>query len=257
MQCYGLIGYPLSHSFSKRFFMNHFKDETSLSYENFELENISLLPEMLTSHPDLKGFNVTAPYKEMILPYLDEIDTETLEVGAVNTVVRQVPTIPSPTAEPHLIGYNTDIFGFEQLLDHATHDTSQKSLSALVLGTGGASKAICYVLKKKGIPFSRVSRYRDKADYIYTDISKSILYNHNIIINTTPLGTYPNLNTYPLLPYEAIGKDYILIDLVYNPTETVFLRQGREHGAATYNGQHMLEQQALKAYEIWGLPSKA
>ena len=249
MQRYGLIGFPLSHSFSKQFFTEHFGNHVDLTYELMELESITLLPTLLSKYPDLCGFNVTAPYKETILPFLDALDDEAKEVTAVNTV----KIITTPSSLPQLIGYNTDIYGFEMLLNQSLESASDIKRKALVLGTGGASKAICHVLRKKGIEYLKVSRDPNKGDITYTELSNNILYNYPIIINATPLGTYPNIESYPMLPYEGLGENHLLIDLVYNPVETTFLRMGRERGTRTFNGQFMLEQQALKAYEIWGI----
>ncbi|SHJ05753.1 shikimate dehydrogenase [Tangfeifania diversioriginum] len=245
MKKYGLIGYPLTHSFSKRFFTEKFeKEEINATYENFEIESISWFPEIIKNNPGLIGLNVTIPYKEKVIPFLDELDEAAEKVGAVNTVRinRSKDTI-------FLKGYNTDTFGFEASLKPLLKAHHTK---ALILGTGGASKAIKFVLNKLDISFISASIEELKKNEIrYEDIDQRMLEERLLIINATPLGTYPKTETFPPIPYEYISEKHLLFDLVYNPEETQFMKKGKEKGAAVKNGYEMLLQQALKSYEIW------
>ena len=245
MDKYGLIGYPLTHSFSKRFFSEKFRREKlDSSYENFEIPDITLFPEVLEQNPDLKGINVTIPYKEQVIPFLDELDSAAKEVGAVNTIkpIRKQNKIS-------LKGFNTDIWGFETSLKPLLKEYHKK---ALILGTGGASKAIKYVLKKLHINFISASIEELKENEIpYNEIDKSIIADRLLIINATPLGTYPNTENCPDIPYKFLTEKHLLFDLVYNPEFTKFMKRGRDRGASVKNGLEMLLQQALKSYEIW------
>jgi len=245
MNRYGLTGYPLTHSFSKRFFTEKFERENiDATYENFEIPEISLFPEVLKNNPDLKGLNVTIPYKEQVIPYLNELDSAAKEVGAVNTV-----KIIRTGNEVYLKGYNTDIRGFEISLKPLLKEHHKK---ALILGTGGASKAIKYVLKKLQIDYISASIEELKENEIsYGEINKQMMAERLLIINATPLGTYPNTENCPDIPYEYITKDHLLFDLVYNPEFTKFMRKGKERGAEVKNGLEMLLQQALESYKIW------
>ncbi len=245
MKTFGLIGASLSHSFSKSYFENKFKSlGVAYKYENFELKDIDGLIELIKNHSDLAGLNVTIPYKEQVIRYLDEIETGAQFIGAVNTI-----KIERQKEDIKLIGYNTDAFGFEVALKPHLQKEHKK---ALVLGTGGAKKAIEYVLKRLGIGVIEVSRNPLKSIQVsYGMLSKRLIEESLLIINTTPLGMYPNVNEYPDIPYEYIGEEHILFDLIYNPEETVFLKKGKEKGAICINGQLMLEQQAEKAWEIW------
>lgn len=236
LQRYGLIGHPLGHSFSKTYFTEKFEREgIDACYENFDLKDLNLLSSLLQQHPDLCGFNVTIPYKEAILPYLDELDPAAREVGAVNTV--------KVLNNRRLIGYNTDIIGINSSLSNPH--------SALLLGTGGASKAVQYVLRKHHIPYHLVSRNPEKSDLTYQNLTPEIIQSHLLIINATPVGMAPHCEEAPLIPYEAITQKHILFDLIYNPEETLFLRYGREQGAKTINGLTMLHAQAEASWEIW------
>ena len=240
MNLFLLIGHPLGHSFSKAYFTEKFeKDGIDACYENYDLESIERLPQLIGQFPDLCGFNVTIPYKESIIPYLDELDSVAAEVGAVNTV----KVLP----DGRLKGYNTDVIGLEATLNIIKHVTT----SALVLGTGGASKAVQYALRRNSIPFHVVSRNPQKGDLTYHDITPEIIKEHLIIINATPVGMAPNINNAPDLPYEALTSQHTLFDLIYNPAETLFLKHGREHGATTINGITMLHSQAEASWEIW------
>lgn len=239
---YGLIGYPLSHSFSKGYFSEKFQKENILhsKYELFPLENINQFPELLSSQSDLVGLNVTIPYKEQVIPYLDELDEAAAEIGAVNTItVRKGKTK----------GFNSDVYGFEMSFRKKLQPYHRK---ALVLGTGGASKAVIYALKKMGIPYQYVSRNAGEGILSYQDVSTETLGEYNIIINTSPLGMYPKTEGIPYLPYEALTSQHYLYDLVYNPAVTAFLAKGVSASATTENGLDMLYLQAEKAWEIWG-----
>ncbi|MFN5136444.1 MAG: shikimate dehydrogenase family protein [Chitinophagaceae bacterium] len=238
---YGLIGYPLSHSFSKKYFTEKFLREgiENCVYELFPIEKIDLFPSLIESQPQLRGLNVTIPYKEQVLLYLDELSDAVKEIGACNCIA---------FTNGKLIGYNTDVIGFEQSLlpllkPHHTH--------ALVLGTGGAAKAVCWVLNKLKIDFKIVSR-SSGTDYLsYHDLNANIISNYPIIINTTPLGMQPNVNSKPSLPYESITNKHLCYDLVYNPPLTSFLKTAEGQGAIIKNGLQMLELQAEAAWEIW------
>ncbi len=245
MNKYGLIGYPLTHSFSKRFFTEKFEKEGLPStYENFEIDAISQFPEIIRNHPDLTGLNVTIPYKEQVIPYLDSLAPAAREVGAVNTV-----KILRRKDKVSLKGFNTDTYGFETSIAPLLKEYHQK---ALILGTGGASKAIKYVLTKRGIDYISASIEELQENEIpYEAIDKKMLAERLVIINATPLGTYPKEETYPPIPYEYIGEKHLLFDLVYNPPQTQFMKKGQERGATVKNGHEMLLQQALKSYEIW------
>ncbi len=246
MKLYGLIGYPLSHSFSKKYFAQKFRDEGKPNeiYENYPIDNITKLETVVKQNPDLVGLNVTIPYKEQVLIYLDSIHDEAREISAANTI-----KIIRNKNEIHLSGYNTDVYGFRQSLiphlkPHHTH--------ALILGSGGASKAIKYVLESLNIQFMTVSRSLKGRNCIsYQDIDKYILETYTVIINTTPLGTYPRVDEYPEIPYEYMSKQHLLYDLVYNPPLTAFLNYGKMKGATVINGLNMLHLQAEKSYEIW------
>jgi shikimate dehydrogenase len=247
MKQYGLIGYPLTHSFSKRFFTEKFEEEnTAASYENYEIENISLLTGIINSNPQLCGLNVTIPYKEQVISFLDEMDVAAKEVGAVNTIkiIREENKI-------YLKGFNTDTWGFEISLKPLLKEHHKK---ALILGTGGASKAIKYVLAKLGIGYISATIEELKEQEIrYSDINKEMIEERLLIINATPLGTYPKVDTFPLIPYEYITRDHLLFDLVYNPEVTLFMEKGSSKGATVKNGYEMLLQQAMKSYEIWNM----
>ena len=237
MHQYGLLGYPLGHSFSRAFFSDKFAREgIDAEYLNFELPDIAALPAILDGHPDLRGFNVTIPYKQAVMAYLDDISPEARAIGAVNTV---------KIAVNRLIGHNTDVIGFRDSLRPLLqpHHTQ-----ALVLGTGGASRAVTHALDALGIAWRYVSR---KGSFSYADLTPAILADYTLIVNCTPLGMSPRIDACPDIPYEALTSRHLLYDLVYNPEETLFLRRGRERGAATKNGLEMLHLQALAAWQIW------
>lgn len=240
----GLLGYPLSHSFSKGYFADKFSEAglDKWSYENFAMESLEDFPALLKSHKSLHGLNVTIPHKEAVIPFLDELSKEAEKIRAVNTI-----TIAKDGSTK---GYNTDVFGFRHSLEPLL-PAHCKHLHALVLGTGGASKGITYVLGKLGIPFKMVSRTPKHGQLSYQDISSSILEQHRLIVNTTPLGMYPKVEGKPPLPYAALNSEHILYDLVYNPATTAFLQEGIVHSCTIENGLKMLELQAEKSWEIW------
>ena len=241
---YGLLGKKLGHSFSMEYFMNKFsKLNLSHSYSNIELDEISDIIEFVRNNKELKGFNVTVPYKESVIKYLDDIDDIAEEVGAVNTV--------KVYEDGKLKGFNTDVIGFEVLLE-STRLQDYKTTS-LIFGSGGASKAVQYVLRKNNIPFRIVSRNVDLGIKIsYDEINSTGFSPYSLIINTTPVGMFPNVNEYLELPYSTITSQNIFIDLIYNPAETLFLEKARLKGAAVFNGLTMLYEQAEAAWKIWG-----
>ena len=241
MQRFALIGHPLTHSFSKAYFNEKFQREgIEACYENFDIHQITDIQLIISQYADLKGFNVTIPYKEAIIPLLDEVDPTALEVGAVNTV--------KVMRDGRMKGFNTDVIGLGYMDCFASLAMTE---AALILGTGGASKAVQYVLRQKGIGYHLVSRDAQRGDYTYKQLTRELIEQHPLIINATPLGTFPKVNEAPALPYDAIGSHHTLFDLVYNPEETVFLRQGRLRGAKTFNGLTMLHQQAEASWRIW------
>ena len=246
MRLYGLIGYPLSHSFSAAYFARKFADENiaDSDYQLFPITGISELSDLLVSRPELLGFNVTIPYKIAVLPFLHQLSAEARAVGAVNCV-----KVERSGADVKLTGHNTDIFGFRESLLPLLKPHHKK---ALVLGTGGAAKAVCYTLKQLDINITLVSRKSDEAGVLtYPQLSPDVLSDHLLIINTTPAGMYPKTETCPEIPYQYLTRDHILYDLVYNPTETLFMKKGLAAGAVVSNGLRMLELQAEKSWEIW------
>ena len=245
MKRYGLLGYPLTHSFSKRFFTEMFEEENiDATYENFEIDSIDKFPEIVQDNPEVVGFNVTIPYKEQVIQFLDELNDSAQQIGAVNTI-----KVKRSGENVYLKGFNTDTHGFETSLRPLLKDYHNK---ALILGTGGASKALKYVLEKLGIDYISASIEELHTNEIrYEDIDKQMMKERLLIINATPLGTYPKVDTFPTIPYEFVTKKHLLFDLVYNPEVTQFMARGKERGATVKNGYEMLLNQALKAYEIW------
>ena len=245
MDKYGLIGYPLGHSFSISYFNQKFSDENiNAKYENFEIPSIDQLQEILDTNPNLRGLNVTIPYKEKVIEYLDSITPEAQAIGAVNVI-----RVSHEGKKIKLKGYNSDVIGFtqsiESMLDRHWHK------KALVLGTGGASKAISYGLKSLGLETVFVSRYQRPDTIQYKDITPDVIKEYNVIVNCTPLGMYPHTEECPQLPYEAMDYHNILYDLIYNPDETLFMKRGRERGAEVKNGLEMLLLQAFASWEFW------
>jgi shikimate dehydrogenase len=241
MRLFGLIGYPLTHSFSKNYFTEKFKKEAieNCRYENFQLETIEDLPKIIYENTDLQGLNITIPYKESVLQFLDESNELVKQTGACNCI---------KILDRKLIGYNTDVIGFEKALLNKI-DPSHKN--ALVLGTGGAAKAVEFVLRKTGIDYKHVSRHPSANIFSYKQLIPEVIEKNTLIINTTPLGMYPNITEFPPLPYEAITEKHLLFDLVYNPAKTLFLRKGEERGASIQNGYDMLVYQAEESWNIW------
>ncbi len=257
MKKYGLIGYPLGHSFSKDYFTEKFKREglTDCVYEVYSIPNLSDFEELIKENPDLCGLNVTIPHKIGVMYYLDKIDDAAKAIDAVNCIkiVKENPAESYFSGElssmkVKLIGYNTDAYGFEKSLTPLLQKYHQE---ALVFGTGGASRAVTYILDKLDIDFQLVSRKSGRKQIKYEDLNKEIIEDHLLIINTTPLGMAPNINDCPDIPYEYLTSKHLLYDLVYNPEETEFLKRGKDHGATIKNGMEMLLLQAEKAWEIW------
>lgn len=239
MRHFGLIGRKLGHSFSAKFFTAKFRsEEIDADYQLYELESIGLLPKLMADY-HLDGFNVTIPYKESIIPYLDELTPEARDVGAVNCVALR---------DGSLIGHNTDITGIEVSLHWLDLDDGCK---ALVLGTGGASKAVQYVLRKLGMEYMVVSRDKSRGDVTYDELSHEVVASHNLIINTTPLGMHPDIESAPEIDYTAITSEHRAFDLVYNPANTEFLRRAKEQGATTMGGIMMLQTQAIASWHFW------
>lgn len=237
---YGLIGYPLEHSFSPAYFNAKFlREDIAATYISFPITDIGQLPALLKQHLNLSGLNVTIPYKESVMPLLDELDVAAVAIGAVNCISIQ---------NGKTKGYNTDVTGFENSLKPLL---GQGMNSAIILGTGGAARAVKWVLEKLGIDYISVSR-QDNADAIsYDALTTDDIHQRKLIINTTPLGMYPHIESYPPIDYTAITDNHLLYDLVYNPEVTRFLQRGKQHGATIKNGQEMLELQAEAAWQIW------
>lgn len=245
MEKYGLIGFPLKHSFSRKFFTEKFADESiDAEYLNFEIPSIDLLPQIVASNPDLRGLNVTIPYKEKVIAYLDELDPQAQEIGAVNVI-----RIDRRGEKTRLIGYNSDLVGFQNSI--APYIRPEIHQKALILGTGGASKAVRCGLQNLGLETKYVSRRAAEGQFSYNDLNKDILDQYKVIVNSTPLGTFPNVDEAPKIPYDLLGDENLLFDLVYNPEETKFLRLGKVNNAKTKNGSEMLKLQALAAWKIW------
>ena len=239
---FGLIGKNIDYSFSKKYFSEKFKKENlDCTYSNFDIENISLIESILQKN-GISGYNVTIPYKQEIIKFLDEIDEVAKAIGAVNTIKK---------IDNKNIGFNTDCIGFEKSLIPLIEN--KKPDSALILGGGGASKAVKYVLKKLKINYSTVSRKEGKSEFIYENINDVIINRFKMIINCSPVGTFPNINKCPNIPYKHLTKEHVLYDLVYNPIESLFLRRGRELGCKTKNGLEMLEIQANESWRIWNI----
>ena len=276
MTTYGLIGYPLGHSFSRKFFTEKFeKEEIDAQYLNFEIPSIEEFPEIIKNNPELRGLNVTVPYKQQVMQYLDEISEEAKAIGAVNVVRIERPSPqPSPIMgretmrnagnkpdglpikgdmseglRGSLIGYNSDVIGFVESIRPLLKAHHKK---ALILGTGGASKAIRYGLEKKlGMKTLFVSRNAREGMITYEEVTAEVLKEYEVIVNCSPVGMYPHVDECPALPYEAMNENNLLYDLVYNPLETLFMKKGAEQGATVKNGLEMLHLQAIASWKFW------
>lgn len=239
---FGLLGSNISYSFSKKYFTEKFYNELfeDTIYENFDIQSLEEFPTILKNNPDLKGMNVTIPYKETIIPYLDTLSEKAYKIGAVN-VIRF-------TKKGNLKGYNSDWYGFMKSLEPLLQPHHRK---ALILGTGGAAKGVAFALEQLGIFYTYVSREADKTSIDYNKINSTTFENYHIIINCTPVGTSPNTAEFPPIPYEFFTNNHIAFDLIYNPEETTFLKKAKEKGAIIKNGYEMLVFQAEKAWKIW------
>lgn len=248
MDTYGLIGFPLKHSFSAKFFADKFQhEEIDAEYLNFEIEDINEIRHVILFNQHLRGLNVTIPYKEKIIPLLHEISPEAEKIGAVNTV--KVERKPGDMYFYRLIGYNTDYIGFRDSLVPLLNPTVHRK--ALILGTGGASKAVAKALQDLNISWQYVSRTSQENRLTYNMLTPEIISTHQIIVNASPVGTFPNSDVCPDIPYHLLTTNHLLYDLVYNPEETLFLKKGKAQGAITKNGREMLELQAEAAWKIW------
>lgn len=263
MKLYGLIGYPLTHSFSEKYFKAKFQKEniSDVDFKTFAIKDLKDFSSIIKSNDNLKGLSVTIPHKENIIPFLDELDETAKNIGAVNCVkiVRSSENVDSSTIQNlkpetsnvKLIGFNTDAYGFQQSIKPFLETQHEK---ALIIGTGGAAKAVAYVLKNIGIDVHFVSRKTNHStnnSFSYSELNQNIVSKIKLIVNATPLGMYPNTNESPEIPYEYITSEHLCYDLIYNPEESLFLQKAKNNGAVTINGLSMLHHQADKAWEIW------
>lgn len=239
MKIFGLLGYPLGHSFSQKYFSEKFEAEgINAAYQNFEFSNVREAVGHLMHLPSLRGFNITIPYKEKIIQFLQEADVVVQAVGACNCI---------KVENGKWLGYNTDVIGFEKMVE--PYFSLHKR--ALILGTGGAAKAVAYVLTKHGIDYKYVSRNKEKGTLVYNDLNEDLLAEFSIIINSTPLGMSPHTQAMPAIPYGFLGSGHLVIDLIYNPPETLYLQKAKSAGATIINGQKMLKIQAEESWKIW------
>ncbi len=246
MKEFGLIGYPLEHAFSHKYFAKKFEKEGigNASYKLFSINEISKLKNIIASHPNLKGLNITTPYKELVIPFLDDIDDTILKLGTVNTI-----KIYREGDDYYLKGFNTDVAGLDKTFDSLN---LKENVKALILGSGGSGKTLSYVLNQRGIESKNVSREPSNLEQIaYSKLTRLLIEKHQLIINASPVGMYPNIDNCPNIPYDYITENHTCLDLVYNPEETLFLKKCKEKGAKTINGSTMLYEQADKAWEIW------
>lgn len=244
MKRYGLLGYPLGHSFSARFFAEKFRREgIDAEYVNFEMPSVEGLRAFVASDPELCGLNVTIPHKQAVIPHLDTLTDEAQAIGAVNVIA-----INRREGALRLVGANTDAVGFRRSIEPLLRPCHRR---ALVLGTGGASRAVVYVLRRLGIEPRYVSRRERPGAFTYASLTADDVRAHHVIVNCSPVGMYPHTDECPALPYDALTEDHLLYDLVYNPEETLFMQRGREHGATVKNGMEMLRLQALAAWDVW------
>ncbi|WP_026914853.1 shikimate dehydrogenase family protein [Christiangramia portivictoriae] len=240
MRTFGLVGKDIDYSFSRNYFSRKFSNENiNARYINFDLENINQFPEIFKT-TEVSGMNVTIPYKEKVIPFLDQLDPEAEKIGAVNTI--------KISEQGELTGYNTDHFGFQKSLEK--HLESFHT-SALILGTGGASKAVAYALDKLSVPFTFISRIASENSLSYDELNVELINSNKLVINTTPLGTFPDTDRYPPIPLEGISSQHLIFDLIYNPEETMLMQLASQRGAKTINGYQMLELQAEKSWSIW------
>ena len=244
MDTYGIIGFPLGHSFSRGFFTEKFRREgIEAEYLNFPIPSVSELPEILQAHPALRGLNVTLPHKQAVIPLLDELSPEAREIGAVNVIrVRHID------GKTQLKGFNSDIIGFVESLRPLLKPHHKQ---ALLLGTGGASRAIRVGLERLGVEWKYVSRTKREGMFTYEELTPEMLARYSVVVNCSPVGMYPKTDECPALPYEALTPDHLLFDLVYNPEETLFLRKGAAQGATVKNGLEMLHLQAVASWQFW------
>ena len=244
MDKYGIIGRPLGHSFSPGFFNEKFQNEhIDAVYEKYELQTAAALFEVLAANPELKGLNVTIPYKEKVMEMLDEVSEEARAIGAVNVI-----KVTHNGNTVNTKGYNSDVIGFERSIEPLLMPYHKR---ALILGTGGASKAVEYALRRLGLETVKVSRYERPGTITYQQLTPEVVHDYNVIVNCTPVGMYPNVDVCPQLPYEALDRHNLLYDLIYNPDETLFLKRGKQQGAVTKNGLEMLLLQAYASWEFW------
>lgn len=240
---FGLLGKNISYSFSRKYFLEKFQELglKDYKYNNFDIPEIEEFPFLLYHREDeFRGINVTIPYKESVIRYLNEVDEDAQKIGAVNTI--------KVTNNNELVGYNTDFYGFKNSIQPLLKSNHKK---ALILGTGGASKAIAYAFDKMNIEYKFVSRKVTEGMFLYSMLNEQMMEEYTVIVNCTPLGTYPNIDETPNIPFQFITNKHLLFDLIYNPAETKFLREGRNRGAIIKNGLEMLELQAEKSWEIW------
>lgn len=245
MKVFGLIGFPLSHSFSKKYFSEKFIREniTDCRYELFPLKDISAFADLWENNPELLGVNVTIPFKEKVIPFLDSSSEVVIKTGACNCIKK---------INGLLKGFNTDVIGFEKVL---LQNLKPNHRSALILGTGGAAKAVQYVLEKNAINYLVVSRNPQRDQISYPDLNDALIQGHHLIINTTPVGMYPETDESPAIPYEYLTENHFLFDLIYNPAKTLFLQKGESQGALIQNGEGMLVIQAEESWNIWNANS--
>lgn len=252
MKEYGLIGHPLGHSFSRKFFTEKFREEgLDAVYHNFDLSDVSMLRDVVMTHPDLEGLNCTIPYKESVLPLLDEVSEGALRIGAVNVIkiLRGDSCVSKLCGKGvRLVGYNSDVVGFAESISPCLAPCHKH---ALILGTGGAAKAVRVGLEELGLECRFVSRRGGEDCFAYEDIAPELLSRYLVVVNCTPVGMYPHVDEAPPLPYDALSERHLLYDLIYNPSETLFLKKGAAAGAITKNGLEMLERQALASWEFW------
>ena len=245
MKRFGLIGYPLGHSFSRNYFNHKFAiEKIDAEYVNFEIPSIHDFKKIVDEDPNIYGLNVTIPYKQQIIPFLDELDSAAEEIGAVNVI----KFVRESDKNVKLVGYNSDVIGFMQSIKPMIKSYHKK---ALILGTGGASKAVIYGLKKLGVDSVFVSRTKKEGLLIYDELTSEVMHTHTVIVNCSPVGMFPKTDACPAIPYEYVTDKHLLFDLVYNPEETLFMKKGMQQGATTKNGLEMLHLQAIGAWNIW------